>query len=380
MQETISLNTDKIYDKYENKGYILDMSKLKDGDIILEHGYSKISPIIEGVTNCYYTHAMIYLEETIIEATGDGGVFSRVPNRFYVPYREDLMVLRLTSAIPSYCMDQITLRARDLVGSCYDITQAALAGLNPAQKKKLLKKANKYQFCSRLVAQCYDRGGVKLVDSIDYCSPRDIFDAKDYLEEIKDAVKEASPAEIFHAKSGEVHPHHLKCCVTWVRESKKILKKSGYDVQTINEIVSAVIHSKNKKIDDLICTKIIESGYLTNFLDDKTVNPYRYSSELFSEKIEQADGDVNDKLDAEIWKEKSIVNLHCKNFITTKNMYNEHPVKILKLHLELHKNILSIIKERLIIILSYCRENNMQPNNLHYAAHLYTKIEETIGK
>ncbi|EDV0904430.1 hypothetical protein QF91_003648 [Salmonella enterica subsp. salamae] len=134
MRDAANLNTNEIYDKYENEGYVLDMSKLKDGDIILEHGYSKYSPIIETVTNCYYTHAMIYLEDTIIEATGDGGVFSRVPNRFYVPHREDLKVLRLKSPIPPYCMDQITLRARDLVGSSYDFKQAALAGLKPAKK------------------------------------------------------------------------------------------------------------------------------------------------------------------------------------------------------------------------------------------------------
>lgn len=380
MRDAANLNTNEIYDKYENEGYVLDMSKLKDGDIILEHGYSKYSPIIETVTNCYYTHAMIYLEDTIIEATGDGGVFSRVPNRFYVPHREDLKVLRLTSPIPPYCMDQITLRARDLVGSSYDFKQAAIAGLKPAKKNQLLKQANRYQFCSRLVAQCYDRGGVKLVDNIDYCTPRDILESESLLEEITDAVKVASPAEIYHAKSGEVHPKHLKCCVAWVREAKKILKKSGYNVQTINEIISATINSQNNKIDKLICNEITKSGYLDNYLDDKIANPWRYNVKAFSEELEGTDRDIDDKIEAEIRKEKSIVNLHCKNLLTTKDMYSKHPIKILKLHLELHQNILSIVKERLMIILEYCSENNLHHNKLRDAELLLDEIVNNLKK
>lgn len=366
MRDAANLNTDDIY--------VLDMSKLKDGDIILEHGYSKYSPIIETVTNCYYTHAMIYLEDTIIEATGDGGVFSRVPNRFSVPHRKDLKVLRLKSPIPSYCMDQIIFRARDLVGSSYDFKQAALAGLKPAKIKQILKQANRYQFCSRLVAQCYDRGGVKLVGNIDYCTPRDIFESESLLEEIIDAVKVASPAELHHAKSGEVHPKHLKCCVAWVREAKKILKKSGYEVQTINEIISATINSKNNKIDKLICDEIAKSGYLDNYLDDKEANPWRYNVQDFSEELEEIDRDICDKIEAEIKKEKTIVNLHCKNLLTTKAMYSKHPIKILKLHLELHQNILLIVQERLMVILKYCSENNLHPNNLRDAKHLRDEI------
>lgn len=135
MNDSPTVTTSDIYEKYSNKGYILDLSKLEDGDVVLEHGYSKVSPIIELATNCYYTHAMIYLEDTLIEATGDGGVFSRVPNRFYVPYRNDLKVLRLKERAVPFIMDRIKLRARDLVGSSYSVKEAALAGLNPNQKK-----------------------------------------------------------------------------------------------------------------------------------------------------------------------------------------------------------------------------------------------------
>ncbi|MCV5831112.1 hypothetical protein OFN28_31070, partial [Escherichia coli] len=68
---------------------------------------------------------MIYLEGTIIEATSDGGVFSRVPNRIAVPLEKDLVVLRLKNSLDPYIMNLITSRARELIGSSYSITEAA---------------------------------------------------------------------------------------------------------------------------------------------------------------------------------------------------------------------------------------------------------------
>ncbi|HCJ6665269.1 TPA: hypothetical protein NU803_004682 [Citrobacter freundii] len=379
MNDSPTVTTSDIYEKYSNKGYILDLSKLEDGDVILEHGYSKVSPIIELATNCYYTHAMIYLEDTLIEATGDGGVFSRVPNRFYVPYRNDLKVLRLKERAVPFIMDRIKLRARDLVGSSYSVKEAALAGLNPNKKKALLKKINKYQFCSRLVAQCYQYGGISLLENVNYCSPKDIFES-DLLFEVTDAVKEATAVEIHHAKSGEAHPNHLKCCVKWVREAKKILKKWDYEVQTINEIIGATINLANKKVDNEICKSIINSGYTTNYLDDKTVNPYRYDLILFSDKMKTTTGNINDKIDSEIWKEISITNLHCKNFNTSLKMHNDTPAGILWLHVELHKNILLIVKERLSIILDYCHKNNITSTNTPAANDMISLINHTIGQ
>lgn len=378
MQDTSILNAQDIYKEYENKGYILDLSKLEDGDIILEHGYSKVSPIIELATNCYYTHAMIYLEDTIIEATGDGGVFSRVPNRFYVPHRIDLKVLRLKETISPLVMNKIKLRARDLVGSAYSVKEAALAGLNPTQKKALLKRINKYQFCSRLVAQCYDYGGVTLLSNINYCSPKDISESEK-LFEVVDAVKEANSYELLHAKSGEAHPKHLVCCVTWVREAKKILSKWDYDVQTINEIIGATINLNNKKVDAQICKAIVDSGYTTNYTDDKKANPYRYDLALFSNKLKANQDDASEHVDGEIYKEISITNLHYKNFNTSIEMYKKTPLNIIKLHIELHKNILSIVRERLLIVLDYCQINNIRPQNLPAANSMVSLINQTIA-
>lgn len=63
---------------YTGPHFILEHTLLQPGDIILERGYERHSEIICKQTKSHYSHAMICVGGTIIEATLDGGVFSRV--------------------------------------------------------------------------------------------------------------------------------------------------------------------------------------------------------------------------------------------------------------------------------------------------------------
>ncbi|MCV5427512.1 hypothetical protein OFM81_32120, partial [Escherichia coli] len=79
-----------------------------------------------------------------------------------------------------------------LIGSSYSITEAASTQIyknTPAKKANIKIKPKRSQFCSRLVAQCYSYGGVNIVDNIDYCTPKDIFNSI-YLQPIHNAIKE----------------------------------------------------------------------------------------------------------------------------------------------------------------------------------------------
>lgn len=75
--------------------FMLNYELLQPGDIILERGYAWYSEKIAKHTNSRYSHAMIYVGGTIIEATRGGGVYSRVPNRSTVRDISDFKVLRL---------------------------------------------------------------------------------------------------------------------------------------------------------------------------------------------------------------------------------------------------------------------------------------------
>lgn len=72
-------NQDKT-DDYNGTYFMLDRERLRPGDIILERGYEWYSEEITKRTNSNYSHAMIYVGGTIMEATLAGGVFSRIPD------------------------------------------------------------------------------------------------------------------------------------------------------------------------------------------------------------------------------------------------------------------------------------------------------------
>ncbi|HII1788194.1 TPA: YiiX/YebB-like N1pC/P60 family cysteine hydrolase [Escherichia coli] len=373
MLETAQKNAGRPYPDALVNRFVLDISKLKDGDVIVEHGYSTYSPTIEKVTKCYYTHAMIYLEGTIIEATSDGGVFSRVPNRIAVPLEKDLVVLRLKNSLDPYIMNLITSRARELIGSSYSITEAASTQIyknTPAKKVNIKIKPKRSQFCSRLVAQCYSYGGVNIVDNIDYCTPKDIFNSI-YLQPVHNAIKEGSSEEIYHANIGELHPKHLKSCVAWVKTAKKILAKHDVKVQTINEIIHAVVKLNNTKVDKAVFKAINDSGYLQDYVDDRIQNEYRYNIVMFLDFYKKQQISI----EMEIEKEFGIYKTRKSNFQTYKDMYEEHPARIIKCHLDLEKKLLKSIHERLTIILTVCQMLALTPKNIAKAKEIFIDIK-----
>ena len=348
------------------KKYILNLEVLKPGDIILEHGYKPHSLVIMKVTRSHYSHAMLYEGSTIIEATSSGGVFSKVPNRFAVVNQNDLKVLRLEKEISPQDIENITITARTLTGSSYDKSEAVKVG----RKKKPAQKKSNGQFCSRLVAQCYNKAGIKLVESINYCSPADL-EKSPLLSEVENAVKEASEAELAHALAPSIHTQHLKSSVKWVKAAKKILKKSGVEAETINDIYSATLNLRNSKVDKLILKEIKASGHYDFYLEDKNANPYRYDITKFAEKI---GNDIN-TINSEIHKETSIVKVQSINLRNFKEYFEFYPSRLMAAELDLYTGILNITNERLKIITEHCNNNNLTPELLTTALDMISYID-----
>ncbi|MEQ4654732.1 YiiX/YebB-like N1pC/P60 family cysteine hydrolase [Providencia rettgeri] len=373
MKTTIESNNNQL----PESGYVLNLDMLKTGDIILERGNSKYSPIISATTGGHYSHAMIYIEDTIIEATSDGGVFSRVPNRFFVKNKEDLIVLRYKDTIPKYAMDQLALIPRDLVGSDYSMPEAMKVPLY--SKSGVSSEPSGKQFCSRLVAQTYNGIGIKLVDNYLYCSPNDFLRCK-YLIQVENAVKSASREELEHASTGELHPKHVKCSVQWSREAKKIFCKNNItDVQSISDIVRTITSINNKKIDKLINTKLQESGYLSNYEDDREKNSYRYEIELFLEKYDLIEN-KDYFLENEVNKEKYLIKRYKMCLESYKTLHSLNSTKTVNSLINLYNNLLKIIQERLIIIIEAYESIDADTKHLNNAISYLQKVNTTLNK
>lgn len=348
------------------KKYILNLNALKPGDIILEHGYKPHSLVIMQVTGSYYSHAMLYEGSTIIEATSSGGVFSKIPNRFAVVNEDDIKVLRLVDEISPSEMGKVTTTSRTLIGSSYSKSEAIRAG----GPKKPQKETVTGQFCSRLVAQCYNQCGIKLVENVNYCSPADLENSP-FLVKVENAVKEASEEELAHALAPTIHKKHQEATVQWVKAAKKILSENGIQAETINDIYSTTLEIQNPEIDELILKTIQASGHYEFYLEDKIVNPYRYDVQQFGKEV----GLNLHKINSEIHKEISIVETHSLNLYNMKKNFEFYPSCLIAAEINLYKNLLGITNERLKVIIYHCEVNGLVPELLTTAESMVNYIE-----
>lgn len=314
-------------ENYSGPHFMLNHELLKPGDIILERGYARHSEIIAKQTGSYYSHAMIYTGETIIEATHDGGVFSRIPNRSTVRGVNDFKVLRLKIFPGQNIIDSICNQARYLSGSQYSVVEA-LKVKSPQIFRETAEDTRK-QFCSRLVAQCYNKAGIDLVDNINFCSPGD-FEKSDLLYEVTEMVYRASEEEISHALSSTPHSLHTENTVKFVRSALRIFKSHGiktvgiYDneviITTLSDISMAIYqNSTHPGLDEELTDAMTTSGYLDHIDVDRKKNPYRYDPTLFRLKVEQASENneyfLFEILRQEINKELSVIDIRLQSYI-----------------------------------------------------------------
>lgn len=353
------------------EGYVLNIVNLKNGDVILESGKKIHSEIIKKKTGSNYSHAMIFLDGTIFESTKGGTVFTRVPNRFYVKAENDLKVIRYKDDINNHSLEQITFHARTNIATSYSVPEA----VRSSRKNKPTNKKEKGQFCSRFVAESLNAGGIRTVKNIHYCTPADLENSELFFE-VPFAVKIATPDEIEHASSGEMHPKHQKATVEWTKKAKKALKAFNSNAQTVSEIYQAVLDSNNLKLDKLVATAMIESGYTDNYNDDKDANPYRYSISEFTKLLTEKR--VN--IDEEVRKELSIFNLQINNIkISRTNLENSQGIfRIMKLDYEVCLGILRSIKARMDVLLEVCRENDIVSPSVDRARHMCNAISSEL--
>ncbi|HIE4215497.1 TPA: YiiX/YebB-like N1pC/P60 family cysteine hydrolase [Proteus mirabilis] len=366
-------------DKYRGPYFILDRNLLQPGDIILERGYKLHSEIIARYTNSRYSHAMIYVGGTIMEATQEGGVFSRIPNRSVVRDMNDFKVLRLKDLADTQAIKNICNKARSLTGSQYSLAEAILVK-GPDAVKAFLSNSRK-QFCSRLVVQCYLTEDIKLVNDPKFCAPGDI-EKSELLEEIPNIVKEASEQEIAHALAPTVHEQHSADTAAYVKAALDILKRNGIKtigssdgeivITTLNDISTAVYVNRDIPNLDLQMTEaIISSGYLNHIENDRKNNGFRYDFQLFRCVVEQeANGDIhelNEILRSELNKELSVLEVRLATYSAKRDKL-QTGLRFAQAEFRIPDGLLRAMLERLRVIDEYIstKASTLRENEIGY--------------
>ncbi|EQA7817246.1 MULTISPECIES: YiiX/YebB-like N1pC/P60 family cysteine hydrolase [Enterobacter] len=340
--------------------FILDTDQLKIGDIILEHGYAKHSDVICSQTGSRYSHAMIYVGGTIIEATLDGGVFSRVPNRSVVRDINDFKVLRLKETADVNMFLHITDYARSLLGSKYSVAQAL--SVKGGRSLQNIYQNSRKQFCSRLVAQSYAKGGVILVQDVNFCSPADI-ERSDKLFEVPDAVRLASAYEAQHALAVSPHSEHAKNTVKFIDLSLKILKKHGVKsvgtpdgevlIMTLNDISQAVYeNSSNHSLDEELTQAMHDSGYLDHIDIDRKVNSFRYNYDQFKLMLDTTSSQevMFEVLSDEFYQVCLGFSARLQSYINGRENHRKFSLKYTEAELLIARTMLQCLYDRIVII------------------------------
>lgn len=347
---------------YAGPYFILRHDSLRPGDIILERGYEMHSDIICQQTGSYYSHAMIYVGGTIIEATRDGGVFSRIPNRSAVRAISDFKVLRLAKDPGQEITTIACNQARYLVGSQYSVAEAIL--VKGPEFTRQYRENSRKQFCSRLVAQCFKKAGINLVSDANFCSPADL-ERCGLLVTVPDMVRRASEQETAFALEVSPHASHAKNTVRFVEAALGILKNHGIKtvgdsdgevtVTTLNDITQAVFENRTSPgLDGEITEAMQASGYLDHIEMDRQQNPFRYDFDLFSARIGQDadDNEISERLWGEINKEAQVLIPRLQSYINGKHNL-VWDLEYFKAEFSIYEGLLQALYDRTVIIEQY---------------------------
>jgi hypothetical protein len=326
--------------------YGIDMSKIRKGDILLSSNDSISGKLVKLGTSSQFSHASLIVDTASYIHSDLKGVHAGVVNRLYFKRKDDFKILRLKN-FDEDKLNIICNFARTEIGKEYTVFDA----VNTVCKLQIKNKDK--QFCSRLVAQSYEKARINLVDDIDYCTPKDISQSS-FLEEVIECKKELSNEELkFIKKTIDLTTFQTQVTNTFLQQIRNV---SSTQIQTINDISSYLI--KYPKYDKKFNNIIKQCGYLDIFEQELEANPYRYCFEEFIKKFN------NDKefMYAVAKREEEIFSSTLERFkinysIALKNALQNDELRYFKVLVKLYKKLVGYIekqKEVNIQIQEYC--------------------------
>jgi len=220
---------------------------------------------------------MLYLGDTLIHAE-PGGVWSKNPQRLIADDPTRLGAFRLEEGLTGIELDQIEIYARTNIGALYSIPQAVLSA-----RKSKKRSANDKQFCSRLVAQCYQNAGISIVEFPDFCTPNQI-SKSDLLAPIENCVRQATDGDIRFSKTVDYNLELQKETFTWLKKVRNLSEQHGLrPISNQNDVGHLVL--ENPHLDLTIYNYVTATKYPTLYDADRRKNPWRYESSSFLQKI-----------------------------------------------------------------------------------------------
>lgn len=331
------------------KKFVFDLTKLRKGDILFSSSSEYLSRKIARVTGGKYSHVMIDVGNSVIHAMPDG-VYSKNPQRMIFDSPDHFGVMRLADEPSQSTIDRATDYARHLVGSLYSIPEAgASAVLHQTDSEWKSTK----QYCSRLVAHCFQEAGIRLVHNADYCTPNDIAKSP-LLVDVADYYREAHPKDIAFAATPDPVVQLQREEFAWIDKVRELAETNNLDVIAKHNDVYALL-IRNPKFDSQICEFVKQTQYLNLYNLDRGLNPHRYDEKLFLERVVAAGSDGAQVILSEYSVNENDINRRAEYVQMAQQNYSQLGLGFLKLELELAENIYGEVKRRVEVIDNVCR-------------------------
>lgn len=228
----------------------ISLDRFAPGDIVLTAQRTATSKGIRAGTFGLVSHAMVCVQHgSVIDAT-DIGVHARNVQREFFEDRDRVLAFRPREALSPLQLALLVQYARSQIGVRYSKTEAirTVAGIRRPRQR--------WQFCSRLVAQSYAHAGVPLVADKDYCSPDDLRRCA-LLRELDGVTETVDGAEYAFWRD---RPDPVDATRTIQNDILAAVRQLDSRVENFGDLVQAVLDDPG--LDGPVADILLHSSYL----------------------------------------------------------------------------------------------------------------------
>lgn len=318
--------------------YILEMSLLKKGDVILTAERAWLSKSVRISTWSKFSHATLYVGSGSYIHSDSKGVHADNIQRLLFKSKNHVAILRPNK--PKY-IDDACIFARTQIGKQYSVKEAIRT-----KKNLFLAKEQNRQFCSRLVAQSYADAGLNISRKIDYCTPKDIYKSSEF-HEIKKCIRKAKEEDLDFAK--RYNPLEVQKQVTnsILRYAREI---TGCDIQTFEQLTNLVVSKPS--IDVQIADFMTNSGYFDMWRYEYQKNRWRYDYEtLISLNVDEAT--MIETCQSEVENASERLKQYSFSLVQHKMSFRKVNLKYIQKHTELYENLVKMTEKNLRVCSQY---------------------------
>lgn len=318
----------------------IEFSKLKPGDILLTTSHAAESWSVRFGTKSDISHAMLYVApSSVIDSTMEG-VHARNLQKIF--YEDDCAVhaLRPITALTPEALQAVIQYARLATGSPYALIEAARSVVKPRGG------GSKKQFCSRLVARAYAKGGLKLVGNPDFCTPQQLKESL-LLQLLEPPVVDVSAEDIAAMKG---YPNRVEGMIKVTNEFLKRVQRLSPNILTISDAFQFLVDNQSSDIQFHDALKA--SGYLSYWQEERKEFYWRYNfdaMEVFASMIGSS-VDVTGYCEMTLRDEVAGAFLHwVQSLKTSRENYRRFPLKSFAAMVTLYENLVEGLNLRISV-------------------------------